>query len=162
METSSEWASTVSAPKAGPRELALRERREEEVRLASRPPFSTETKAPGDRLIPSGRSPPIRPGEIQASHPGGEMESVREVDFVARPKPVRPAELTISHPGGESGAGSDPALGRRPKPKRKAIPRGRARLEKRDKSIEATKPWLAEGMSRRTWYRRRAERREGK
>ena len=36
--------------------------------------------------------------------------------------------------------------------------RGRPRLERRHKSYEATKPWPAKGMSRSTWYRRRAER----
>jgi hypothetical protein len=34
---------------------------------------------------------------------------------------------------------------------------GRPRLEDKDKSFEATKPWLALGMSRRTWYSRRKE-----
>jgi hypothetical protein len=29
-----------------------------------------------------------------------------------------------------------------------------------DKTLMATKPWEAEGMSRRTWYRRRAEARK--
>ena len=29
-----------------------------------------------------------------------------------------------------------------------------------DKTLMATKPWDAEGMSRRTWYRRRAEARK--
>lgn len=33
---------------------------------------------------------------------------------------------------------------------------GRPRLEDRDKTIEATKPWLASGMSRRTWFDRKA------
>jgi hypothetical protein len=43
----------------------------------------------------------------------------------------------------------------RMKPARK----GRPRIEDRAKTIEARKPWLALGMSRRTWYRRQAERR---
>ena len=34
---------------------------------------------------------------------------------------------------------------------------GRPRLEDRAKTLAATKPWAAAGMSRRTWYRRRAE-----
>lgn len=33
----------------------------------------------------------------------------------------------------------------------------RPRLEDRDKTITANAPWKALGMSRRTWYRRRAE-----
>jgi hypothetical protein len=35
--------------------------------------------------------------------------------------------------------------------------RGRPRIEDRDKTIEARKPWEALGMSRRTWYRRQKE-----
>ena len=36
---------------------------------------------------------------------------------------------------------------------------GRPRLENRDKTLRATKPWVADGMSERTWFRRRAEKR---
>ncbi len=36
--------------------------------------------------------------------------------------------------------------------------RGRPRLELRHKTYEATKPWRPKGMSRSTWYRRKAER----
>lgn len=39
---------------------------------------------------------------------------------------------------------------------------GRPRIEDRDKTLAATKPWLALGMSERTWYRRQAEARKGK
>jgi hypothetical protein len=39
-----------------------------------------------------------------------------------------------------------------------AIPR----IEDRARTIEARKPWLKLGMSRRTWYRRRAEKREAR
>lgn len=35
--------------------------------------------------------------------------------------------------------------------------RGRPRIEDRDKTLKATKPWVAAGMSERSWYRRRAE-----
>jgi hypothetical protein len=35
--------------------------------------------------------------------------------------------------------------------------KGRPRLEDRDKTFEARKPWVAKGMSRSTWFRRRAE-----
>lgn len=34
---------------------------------------------------------------------------------------------------------------------------GRAKLEERHLAVEAQKPWEALGMSRRTWYRRQAE-----
>ena len=41
------------------------------------------------------------------------------------------------------------------------IPRkGRPRIEDKGQSFEATKPWLAKGMSRRTWYARRKEAKE--
>ena len=38
-----------------------------------------------------------------------------------------------------------------------AMPIGRPRIEDKGQSFEATKPWLALGMSRTTWYRRRKE-----
>ena len=37
--------------------------------------------------------------------------------------------------------------------------KGRPRIEDRAKTIEARQPWLKLGMSRRTWYRRQAEKR---
>ncbi len=39
--------------------------------------------------------------------------------------------------------------------------RGRPRRFEYNEAIEAARPWEAEGMSRRTWYRRRAEDRDG-
>jgi hypothetical protein len=39
---------------------------------------------------------------------------------------------------------------------------GRPRIEDRARTIEARQPWLKLGMSRRTWYRRQAERREAR
>jgi hypothetical protein len=40
--------------------------------------------------------------------------------------------------------------------------RGRPRIEDRDKTFAATRPWDALGMSERTWYRRRREQKTGK
>lgn len=37
---------------------------------------------------------------------------------------------------------------------------GRPRIEDKEKATEAQKPWLALGMSRRTWYRRQKEKRD--
>ena len=37
--------------------------------------------------------------------------------------------------------------------------KGRPRIEDQANSIEARKPWVALGMSRRTWYSRQAEKR---
>jgi hypothetical protein len=39
---------------------------------------------------------------------------------------------------------------------------GRPRLEERGETNEARKPWLKLSMSRRTWYRRQAEKRKGR
>jgi hypothetical protein len=39
---------------------------------------------------------------------------------------------------------------------------GRPRIEDRANTIEAKKPWLKLEMSRRTWYRRQAEKRKGR
>jgi len=39
---------------------------------------------------------------------------------------------------------------------------GRPRIEDIGRTIEARKPWLKLGMSRRTWYRRQAEKRAGR
>jgi hypothetical protein len=45
---------------------------------------------------------------------------------------------------------------------RRAPKKGRPRIEDRANTIEARKPWLKLEMSRRTWYRRQAERRAGR
>jgi hypothetical protein len=45
---------------------------------------------------------------------------------------------------------------------KRALKKGRPRLEDRAKTNEAKKPWLKLEMSRRTWYRRQAEQREGR
>jgi|HubBroStandDraft_4_1064222.scaffolds.fasta_scaffold15916_3 hypothetical protein len=43
---------------------------------------------------------------------------------------------------------------------RRAPKKGRPRIEDRARTIEARAPWLKLGMSRRTWYRRQAEKRK--
>lgn len=45
---------------------------------------------------------------------------------------------------------------------KRAPKKGRPRIEDRARTIEAKKPWLKLGMSRRTWYRRRAEQCKGR
>ena len=45
---------------------------------------------------------------------------------------------------------------------RRTPKRGRPRIEERARTIEARKPWLKLEMSRRTWYRRQAEKRSGR
>lgn len=53
------------------------------------------------------------------------------------------------------------ATPREPHIKADITPRkGRPRIEDKGKSFEATKPWEALGMSRRTWYSRQAEKRK--
>jgi len=37
------------------------------------------------------------------------------------------------------------------------VRRGRPRVEERDKTLAATKPWRKMNMSRATWYRRQSE-----
>jgi hypothetical protein len=44
----------------------------------------------------------------------------------------------------------------------KRLRKGGPRIEDRAKTIEARAPWLKLGMSRRTWYRRQAEKRKGR
>ena len=48
--------------------------------------------------------------------------------------------------------------GRRLESPREAIKRGRPLYVDKAKTLTAVKPWVAAGLSRRTWYRRRAER----
>jgi hypothetical protein len=45
---------------------------------------------------------------------------------------------------------------------KRAPKKGRPRIEDRAKTIEARQPWLELGMSRRTRYRRQAEKRAGR
>ena len=51
------------------------------------------------------------------------------------------------------GSGQPKEAGRQPKKRRT----GRPRIEDKEKTIEAQKPWVKIGMSRRTWYRRKAK-----
>jgi hypothetical protein len=53
---------------------------------------------------------------------------------------------------------TEPVAGVAPGP-RESRKTGRPRLEDRDKTLEATEPWAAAGMSRTTWFRRQAEQR---
>ena len=72
----------------------------------------------------------------------GSQPLPRPRDGIPRQREDRPAAIGVPAPCGE------------PKP-RKA---GRPRIEDIASTIEAQKPWLALGMSRRTWFRRQAER----
>ena len=44
----------------------------------------------------------------------------------------------------------------------KLAKKGRPRIEERHLTNEARQPWLKLNMSRRTWYRRQAEKRQGR
>ena len=52
-------------------------------------------------------------------------------------------------PSGQKSTGTQSGL--------RVTKRGRPRLEDVAKTLTAVKPWVAAGMSRRTWYRRRSE-----
>lgn len=66
-------------------------------------------------------------------------------------EPVRPAaQRDLS--GSQVGSGGDIEGNRK---------RGRPRLEEAASTVKAKEPWQAEGMSRATWYRRKAEKKEG-
>lgn len=71
-----------------------------------------------------------------------------------RPRSGTGDEVVRVAPSGES-----PTVGIKPGPHVLSQPAktGRPRIEDKDKTLEAMKPWIAAGMSRRTWYRRRAE-----
>lgn len=53
-----------------------------------------------------------------------------------------------------------PTAGVAPGPRETKRKSGRPLAKDRDKTIEAAKPWIAEGLSRATWYRRQAEKRK--
>lgn len=74
-------------------------------------------------------------------------------------------ERDLPKPGGSvirRGRGAPPDVEPRVEGKPKKGKGGRPRLEVRDRTIEATKPWLQcnPPMSRASWYRREAERRK--
>ena len=75
-------------------------------------------------------------------------------------KPPRVTGAPAHHSGRT--AGSIPATGASASSVSKKGPGGRPYAVNRDKTLEATKPWVKLGMSRRTWFRRQAEKREKK
>jgi hypothetical protein len=69
------------------------------------------------------------------------------------PRPERIAKLRERIAAPVAAAAPKP----KPEPKPAAVTkRGRPLIEDRGATFEATKPWLAAGMSRASWYRRRA------
>jgi hypothetical protein len=60
------------------------------------------------------------------------------------------------------GSKSDMCSGGKERLRMKRAKTGHPRIEDRAKTNEAKKPWLKLEMSRRTWYRRQAEKRKGR
>jgi hypothetical protein len=84
---------------------------------------------------------------------------IKVQDIKAAPKKGRPR---IAGASGVVDADVVPSsavtrLSARPEGSLLRVRKGRPRIEDKGKSFEATKPWEALGMSRRTWYKRRKE-----
>lgn len=100
-----------------------------------------------------------------------DLRALREqVAAIQERRPVRRALETKAvpkvdpvldvHPGPVAREFVRPVTGANPKARADEIPArpktGRPRIEDRGKTIEALKPWVVAGMSRRSWYRRRS------
>lgn len=87
------------------------------------------------------------PGLPVATEPRGQARSLDRGDAnpkggAVAPEARRPAGGIKAPPSGKETS---------------TVRRGRPLRGDRDKTLEATKPWEAEGMSRRTWFKRKAE-----
>lgn len=118
--------------KIGARELELREMRERNAA-----PVKTSR---GERQ--SGATATRRP--VRDSQPTEGEAGPREIN---QPVVAQEVERPICN---REVSGSIPLAGTKSK-------RGRPRIEDRAKTLRATEPWADLGMSRRTWYRRQAE-----
>jgi hypothetical protein len=81
---------------------------------------------------------------------------MRQYVTIAPTKPKQPAAKPSPVP--EKPSASDHIAKPLPKVSAKAKT-GRPRIEDKSKTLMATKPWLAMGMSRSTWYLRQREER---
>lgn len=88
-----------------------------------------------------GESRPAKTGNKPGSVPGEDVSS-------SASRFVRPAVL---------GADLQPRAGVATSPREAKRKAGRPRIEDRDKTLAATKPWKALGMERATWYKRKSE-----
>jgi hypothetical protein len=74
----------------------------------------------------------------------------------------RPAAVEVHEQDGINEGPRRPVAGVASSPREPKRKRGRPRVENRDKTLAATKPWEKAGMSRATWFARRAEARGAK
>lgn len=116
------------------RESGLKSSRGSQIAAAARPAIERTTALSAQATVPAG----IAPGPREAIKSSGAARTAKVRKSKPIPQPPSPSASTVAPEA--------------TKPKA-----GRARLEDRDKTIEATKPWVAAKMSRRTWYRRQAE-----
>ena len=92
------------------------------------------------------------------------LRQQREARFALEAKAVPKAGKVFDmHRGQVAGKLVGPPAGQNPQARAdEGRPRakvGRPRIGNRDKTLAATKPWEALGMSERTWYRRQREKR---
>lgn len=130
--------------KIGARELELRQRREQKYELAQKATKtsrgSTEGRAGHPRSVRKGNSSPVGDDLASQTQQAGIKPGPRGTKPKARSSEVESA----AHNGWV--AGSNPAAPTK-------IKRGRPRIGEK-----ASKPWVAAGMTKSTWYRRQAER----
>ena len=93
--------------------------------------------------------PEITGADVSVKIPSAEVKRSRELPTSTLPVPRQGPKTRKAKVPASKGVGT-----------KKSKSKGRPRLEDRDKTIEAQKPWVAAKMSRRTWYRRQAEKRE--
>lgn len=106
------------------------------------------TPGEGRVAIQAGKRPKSSDGGVE----GHALHGERATAATRRPKSVR-----LAQPGGIIATGA----GIKPGPSEANSKRGGRPLAKdADKALERTRPWEAEGISRRTWYRRKAEERK--
>lgn len=90
------------------------------------------------------------------------LDEIRKLRETGK-KPKRKAAPKLLPPLDDEDASVDPSL--RPRKKRKANGKrktGHPRLGQENKTLEAKAPWEKLKMSRRTWFRRQAEKRAAK
>ena len=139
--------------KIGARELALREMRERNAAPVKTSrgggesgPVATPQRADsGTRVAP--RIPAPSRGAQAASALSGAGVAPGPRETKSKPVVAQQVERPICN---REVSGSIPLPGTKPK-------RGPPRIEDRGNTLTATKPWEALNMSRRSWYRRQAE-----
>lgn len=96
---------------------------------------------PSSRVVPEERKRQSPPHGYVPSEKGPVTPSAakgRDAGNVAKPEKSPPPERGLHRPARD-------------------LRRGRPRVEDREKTLAATRPWEAAGVSRRTWFRRQKE-----